>query len=162
MEYLGPYATIVGIDIDPRTKSVEQDQISVRIGSQDDPEFLHSVLDEFGAPDIVLDDGSHEMEHVNATFDFLYPKISRNGVYLVEDMHTAYWPTYGGGKGKKDTFIEKAKDIVDQINGDHWENRDNPFIDNTLSVSFYESMVVLERGAYGDSKLSIETGTKRL
>jgi hypothetical protein len=56
--YFGPHATIIGIDINPKCKAYEEDQIAIRIGEQQDVTFLNSVLDEFGAPDIVLDDGS--------------------------------------------------------------------------------------------------------
>jgi hypothetical protein len=44
----------------------------------------------------VLDDGSHVMSHINASFTVLYPGLNRNGVYLVEDLHTAYWDEYEG------------------------------------------------------------------
>jgi cephalosporin hydroxylase len=97
--YFGPHVTIVGIDILPRCKEYEEDQIEVRIGSQQDASFLQSVLEEFGTPDIVLDDGSHMMSHVVATFQFLYPRVSHNGVYMVEDLHTAYWEEYEGALG---------------------------------------------------------------
>src|SRR5215469_10053921 len=55
--YLGPHAQIVGLDINPECRAFEEDQIAVRVGDQSDPNFLASVIDEFGTPDIVLDDG---------------------------------------------------------------------------------------------------------
>src|ERR1700722_19274468 len=48
--YLGPFARIVGIDIEPMCKQIEEDQIHVRIGSQDNEEFLARVVGEFGNP----------------------------------------------------------------------------------------------------------------
>ena len=105
-EYLGPLATVIGIDIDENCKAHESDFAHVRIGDQGDPNFLESVLNEFGPPDVVLDDGSHQMHHVRATFDHLYPMLSKNGTYMVEDMHTAYWQEYGGGYLHEDSFIE--------------------------------------------------------
>ncbi|QEL17474.1 class I SAM-dependent methyltransferase [Limnoglobus roseus] len=95
--YLGPHAKIVGIDIEPKCSGYAEDQIEIRIGDQSDGTFLQKVVTEFGPPDIVLDDGSHVMSHLRATFDFLYPKISKSGVYMVEDLHTAYWDEYEGG-----------------------------------------------------------------
>ena len=38
--YFGPFAQIVGIDIDPACKAMEEDQVAVRIGDQSDPAFL--------------------------------------------------------------------------------------------------------------------------
>src|ERR1700687_3038055 len=45
-KFLGPFARIVGIDNNDLCK-FEEDQISVRIGSQSDTGFLQSILDEF-------------------------------------------------------------------------------------------------------------------
>ena len=103
--FFGPKSRMIGIDITPECKSHESQGIWIRIGDQSDPKFLQSIIDEFGVPDVVLDDGSHRMEHIQATFDFLYPKMHKNAVYLVEDLHTAYWDEYGGGLDKRDTFL---------------------------------------------------------
>lgn len=146
--YLGPFATIVGIDIDPRCKDFEEDQVHIRIGDQGDPHFLESILDEFGTPDVVLDDGSHVMTHVKTSFDVLYPHMSKNGVYIVEDLHTAYWEEYEGGVGREGTFIEKCKSLIDELNADHSRGVIVPtgFSKNTVSMHFYDSVVVFRRG----------------
>jgi hypothetical protein len=62
--YFGPLCKVVGIEIDPRCRKHEAPGIFVRIGGQSDPGFLQSVVDKFGRPDIVLDDGSHRMDHI--------------------------------------------------------------------------------------------------
>jgi len=146
--YFGPHAIIIGIDVLPECKACEEDQIEVRIGSQQDPEFLQSVLDEFGPPDIVLDDGSHMMSHVIKTFEFLYPKLPKNGIYLVEDLHTAYWEEYEGGFRRKGTFIERCKDLIDELNAEHTRNELPPteFTKTTLAMHLYDSVAVFERG----------------
>src|ERR1700739_2414709 len=43
--FLGPYARIVGLDINPRYVAYEEDQIQVRIGDQKDHVFLQKVVD---------------------------------------------------------------------------------------------------------------------
>lgn len=146
--YFGPMATIVGIDINPECLRHQDEGIHVRIGDQSDTGFLQSVLDEFGVPDIVIDDGSHRMEHIRESFLFLYPKISKNGVYLVEDLHTAYWEEYSGGMERPDTFINLSKRFIDNLNADHSRGRRAPdFITrNTFGISFYDSVVVFDRG----------------
>ncbi len=148
--YFGPHARIIGIDINPACKAFEEDQIEVRIGPQQDPQFLESVLNEFGAPDIVLDDGSHVMSHIAATFQFLYPRLTKNGVYLVEDLHAAYWDEFEGGLRKPATFIELCKTLIDELNADHSRGALPPtqFTESTLSMHFYDSVVVFERGTH--------------
>jgi|UniRef100_A0A8J4HB44 hypothetical protein len=159
--YFGPYAKIVSIDINPACKSFEESQIDVRIGSQDDVAFLSSVIEEFGQPDIVLDDGSHMMNHIISSFNFLYPRLSRQGIYLVEDLHTAYWDEYGGGVRKEGTFIELCKNLIDELNADHARGVVQPtdFTKATTSICFYDSIVVFEKSKF-ISKESIMTGNE--
>jgi cephalosporin hydroxylase len=146
--YFGPLAKIVGIDIDPACLQHEQPGISVRIGDQSDPVFLQSVIDEFGTPDVVLDDGSHRMDHIGATFEFLYPRLPKNGIYMVEDLHTAYWEEYGGGVDAPASFINKCKRFIDSLNADH--SRGAVPVDamttGTFGISFYDSVVAFEKG----------------
>jgi hypothetical protein len=148
--YLGPFARIVGIDHRPECRELEESQISVRIGEQQDREFLESVVKEFGRPDVVIDDGGHVMQHVCASFRTLYPRLSKNGVYVVEDVHTAYWEEYGGGLKRPDTFIELCKELIDELNAVHARGVIAPtrFTRTTRSIHFYDSIVVFERGTH--------------
>lgn len=148
--YLGPFAQIVGIDSNPDCKAVEEDQIAVRIGDQRDPAFLQEIVDEFGSPDVVLDDGSHMMSDVSASFRVLYPQLCKNGVYMVEDLHTAYWDEYEGGLGRDGSFVQLAKGLIDELNSDHSRGAvpTSLFSRTTLSIHFYDSIVVFERGRH--------------
>jgi cephalosporin hydroxylase len=146
--YFGPLATIVGIDIDPRCKAHGEDGVHVRIGDQSDPKFLAEVTSEFGVPDVVLDDGSHQAAHLLATFDALYPSLPKNGVYMVEDLHCSYWPKFGGSLDDPKTFINVAKTLIDKLNADHTLGAVTPdaFTRETFSIGFYDSIVVFEKG----------------
>ncbi|MEO6786964.1 MAG: class I SAM-dependent methyltransferase [Chthoniobacteraceae bacterium] len=146
--YFGPLAKIVGIDIKPECKEHEAPGIFVRIGDQSDPAFLQSIIDEFGVPDVVLDDGSHEMRHIIKTFDFLYPRMPKNGVYMVEDLHTAYWKEYGGGKDEPGSFVNISKAFIDQLNADHSRGEIKPDVitRDTFAICFYDSIIAFEKG----------------
>lgn len=148
--YLGPFAQIVGLDNNPACKEFEEDHISIRIGDQSDPRFLQQVVDEFGGPDVVLDDGSHMMNHIAASFEFLYPLMDKNGVYLVEDLHTAYSTKFGGGLHEPNSFIERSKRLIDELNADYTEGAVpvSDFSRTTLSMHFYDSVVVFELGQH--------------
>jgi hypothetical protein len=158
-KFFGPHARLVGLDINPRCKEYEETQIDIRIGDQSDPAFLDAVLEEFGTPDIVLDDGSHIQDHVMASFRALYSRVDRNGVYLVEDLHTAYWPAFGGGAGRPGSFIELCKSLLDELNADISRGEVTPtaFTRSTLSMHFYDSMAVFERGQ-GARKQQVKAG----
>ena len=150
-EYFHRDSTIVGIDINPECKVHAGGNIDVHIGSQDDADFVSGVADKYDGFDIVIDDGSHVNSHVINTFNVLYERVSADGVYLVEDMHTSYWPRFGGGLGKKGTFIEFAKSKIDELNANHVRRGldVNDFTRTTDSIVFYDSVVVFERRPQG-------------
>jgi len=146
--YFGPMAKIIGIDVDATTKCHEAPGIFIRIGNQTDTQFLDSVIKEFGLPDVVLDDGSHRMNDLWKTFSHLYPQMAKNSVYFVEDLHTCYWEEYGGGLGKKESFLEKTKNLIDELQADHSRGAVAPskFTRETFSISIYDSVAVFEKG----------------
>lgn len=146
--FFGPYAIIIGIDIDPDCAKHSEDNIVVRIGNQSDKAFLQSVVDDFGPPDIILDDGSHVMSDILDTFMFMYPLLSKNGIYMVEDLHTAYDSRFGGNMEDPNTFINVSKSIIDDLNADHsWGKLKPSFMTRfTTGIHFYDSVVVYQRG----------------
>jgi hypothetical protein len=149
--YLGPQARIIGIDINPACKAHEAEGIEVIIGSQDDPKLLDDLLARHPDIDIVLDDGSHQMRHVSATFRHLYPRISPHGVYMIEDLHAAYWEEHEGGLRRAGTFIEYAKELMDEINASHSRGAlpVSDFTRSTFSMSVYDSIIAFERRPQG-------------
>jgi cephalosporin hydroxylase len=156
--YLGPYAQIVGIDIKPKFARYGEHHVAIRIGSQSDPDFLLSLVEEFGPFDIVLDDGSHRMDDMLTSLRTLYPTLTRNGVYMVEDTHTCYWPRAGGGLGAPASFIEVSKGLVDELHAYHAEELEpTEFTRSTTSMHFYDGIVVFERGRH-EPGIHIHTG----
>ena len=95
----------------------------------------------------MIDDGSHRMEHMTASFDLLYPFVTDGGVYLVEDTHTCYWEEYGGGLHQPLSFIEFAKSKIDEINAVHTRGqvRQTELTKLTDAIVFYDSVVVFEK-----------------
>jgi hypothetical protein len=81
-----PNATIYGLDIDPQCGRFEGDRRKILIGDQGDRACLQRVVEQAGGSfDIVIDDGSHRVEHQLTSFDFLFPRLSDHGIYVVED-----------------------------------------------------------------------------
>lgn len=163
--FFGPLATIIGIDINQKCKAHETQDINIRIGDQSDPNFLQSLIDEFGQIDIVLDDGSHQMNHIMSSFEYLYPSLSKNGIYIVEDLHASYLEEYGGSLFDPGTFINVSKKLIDELNAEHTNGAIEPtFITkHTFGISFYDSMAVFERGtipAKVADRIGIDGGMK--
>ena len=88
---------------------------SLRIGSQADPTFLKAVVAEMGGVDIVLDDGSHVAAHQRTSFSVLWPLLNVGGLYIIEDLHSSYWPQWGGGLRRPGSGVELVKSLIDDM-----------------------------------------------
>lgn len=147
-EYFGNGARIYGIDINPQCKQFETDTIKVFIGSQEDKNFLTSVISQIPRPDIIIDDGGHTMNQQIITFKTLFEHIKNEGIYLCEDLHTSYWENYGGGLRNKNSFIEYSKNLIDSIHAWHSKSKyfkKDKYTDSVYSLHYYDSILVIEK-----------------
>jgi len=144
-DYFGANATIYGVDINNECKKFEDERIKILIGDQGDKSFLKTLKEQCPRIDILIDDGSHQMEHLKTTFEELFPHISENGVYLAEDLHTCYWSEFGGGYKNSNSFIEYTKNLIDQLNVYHSKDpesfRVSDFTRSAQSIHYYDSVV---------------------
>ena len=62
---------INGIDINPDCKKLEDNNIKIYIGSQNDKKFLKEFADSVEDLDIIIDDGGHTMEQQLNSFKIL-------------------------------------------------------------------------------------------
>ena len=143
----------------------EEGKTIVDIGSQDDGNFLNSVVDKYGEFDLIIDDGSHIQQHVLTSFEFLFPRLAEGGTYVVEDSCCAYWPDFGGGLRVDGSSVEHFKNLVDDVNfnGSLCDNfepahaRREDMLDNTQyvkasgirtdieSINFLNSIVIITK-----------------
>jgi 23S rRNA U2552 (ribose-2'-O)-methylase RlmE/FtsJ len=148
-DYFGAKATIYGVDINSECKKFEDERIKILIGDQGDKSFLKALKEECPRIDILIDDGSHFMEHLKTTFEELFPHISENGIYLAEDLHTCYWSDFGGGYKNSNNFIEYTKNLIDHLTA--WHSRDpesfrvSDFTRSAYSIHYYDSVVAIEK-----------------
>lgn len=108
-----PHARIVGIDRDESCKRFEGGNIRVFIGDQTDVDFLKKVNEAAGGFDIIIDDGGHTMRQQIVSFNTLFPLLNDNGVYVIEDLHTSYWPEF---YDQRKTTIQFLKARIDDLN----------------------------------------------
>lgn len=109
-----PKAQIVGVDLAPR--DFRERRIRTFTGDQTDRVFLEQLIRDQGPFDVMIDDGSHVNEHVRATFRILWPLLPPGGIYVIEDLATAYDPVFGGGPpGTPGTSVELLKELVDRM-----------------------------------------------
>ncbi len=91
-----PRATSVGMDIHQKDIDLGNRVRFVR-GDQSSAADLARSIESLGAvPEIVIDDGSHDGRHTWASFEYLFPRMPTDGVYVIEDLHTSYWEDFEG------------------------------------------------------------------
>ncbi|MBR4574863.1 MAG: class I SAM-dependent methyltransferase [Lachnospiraceae bacterium] len=146
--YFGNDSKIFGVDINPECKRHEENGIKVFIGSQEDRAFLNNLKDKIGKVDIIIDDGGHTMNQQIVSFDELFDMLVDDGLYLCEDCHTSYMEEYGGGLRRNNTFVEYTKKLVDGLHYQYFSDSDKGKekpCDNIKSISYYDSVVVIEK-----------------
>jgi hypothetical protein len=139
---------IYSIDIYDKER-LQEDRIKIFRGSQTDASFLKDVCEKMGAPDIIIDDGSHKNEDVISSFLILFPLLKNGGIYVVEDIQTAYWPQggYGGDStnlSNPSTSMNFFKGLLDGLNYKEFINESyqpSYYDENIVSMHFYHNLI---------------------
>ena len=140
---------VVGIDIYDKSRLRER-RIDIRLCDQTDAQALTRLSEEYGGFDIVIDDGSHLNLDVIRTFQILFPLMRGNGIYVVEDTQTAYWPTWGGGIGSPHASMTFFKALTDGLNYAEYPNeqyRPTYFDKNIVEIAFFHNLIFVRKGS---------------
>lgn len=142
---------IYGIDLVDKT-ALSRDRIKVFQCSQVDRERLTALAREIGPFDFIIDDGSHVNAHQIETFRILWPFLKDGGTYVVEDVQTSYWPSFGGGTpgspGYQGSCMSFFKQLCDSVNLPEFLEppRSDARLDHTIaSVTFHHNLIVLTK-----------------
>jgi len=161
-DYFGDKAKIYGVDINPHCKQLEEEQVEIFIGDQENRGFLKTIAEKVPRIDILIEDGGHTMKQQINTFEELYPHVAEDGIYLCEDTHTSYWKGFGGGYKRRGTFIEYSKNWIDELHAWHSEQPGklavSDFTRSAHSLHFYDSIVVIEKRKI-EKPYDLKTGT---
>lgn len=132
---------LVGVDILPECKRYESEHVKIEIGDQENPEFLEKL----GSFDIIVDDGGHKMTQQQVSFKHLFPKLKHGGIYVIEDLHTSYWPEFMNDTPTTEflkTFIDDINSWATEIGGrSNLTFHPNPY--EIASMHVYESIVFI-------------------
>ncbi|MEO8770794.1 MAG: class I SAM-dependent methyltransferase [Ferruginibacter sp.] len=148
-KFFGDKLKYYGIDINPKCKQFESENVKIFIGSQEDKTFLNKIKNDIPDLDILIDDGGHTMRQQIVSFESLFSKVKLNGIYLCEDNHSSYWFSFGGGMKRKGNYIEYVKNLIDVMH--LWYAGKNTYIknhalkDQLYAIHIYDSIVVIEK-----------------
>lgn len=115
--------------------------------------------------DIIIDDGGHRMDQQIISLETLFPYLKSGGTYIIEDLHTSYWKSYGGNGDYSNpiagpgTAVEYLKNLVEDVNYTgaatgyaDWgkatpEMREKltEFQKSILSIQFFKSMCFIRK-----------------
>jgi hypothetical protein len=147
-----PKGKIVGVDFyEKRLRTGSR--IRIYRGDQSDEHFLTQLIAEIGRPDIIIDDGSHVNSHVIKSFEVLFPLLKDDGIYVVEDTQTSYWPQTGGSSDDllhANTSMSLFKRLVDGLNHEEFIRPGYvpSYYDTHLTaLHFYHNLVFAQKGA---------------
>lgn len=105
-----PNAEIVGVDTDKKCLKhiYTSARVKTLIGDQANRTFLNNIQGEF---DIIIDDGGHTMIQQMVSFGCLFKKLKKEGIYIIENLHTSFIPAYGGNASNTSTVLSELHNL---------------------------------------------------
>jgi hypothetical protein len=146
-----PQAQIFGLDIHDKS-FVDEPRIRTFQGDQTDPAVLTAIAEAAGGElHIIIDDGSHRSPDIIASFEILFPMLAADGVYVIEDTQTSYWPEFDGQEDPAagGTTMAFVKQLIDGLNYEEFltEPYEPTYTDlHVIGVSCYHNLVFIQKG----------------
>jgi hypothetical protein len=151
-----PNADLHFMDITLGLSEYHSSRSHYHLCNQEDPAALNQFIQSSGGSfDVILDDGGHTMNQQITSFTVLFPHIKSGGMYIIEDLHTSYWNSYGGG-GPHST-VNFLKGLIDSVNhvgatttrashrslSPEIQNNLDLYQKDILSMHFYDSICII-------------------
>lgn len=153
-----PNAVIYGFDNDSSKLGLVKDlpNVFTYLVDQSDRDSLLTARRQTGRDqfDIIIDDGSHMMNHQQLTFGTLFPYVKPGGKFIIEDIHTSLNADIIAKEGFNTTTLHMFKEYEDTntIKSIHMTDSELQYInDNILSADVFGRENVNSR----PSKMSI-------
>jgi hypothetical protein len=109
-----PRAKVIGLDLE-RDAAARAAEFAVTVGSQADPDVLEGILARHPDIRVVVDDASHITSLTLASFRFLFPRLPRGALYIIEDVApNTYedWPGHDPERGSNWPAIQQNPDAA--------------------------------------------------
>lgn len=150
-----PNAWIVGIDNDVN-KLYSDKRIRTYCCDQTDEIKLKEIIKNEGNPFIIIDDCSHQNELTIKSFEILFPLLKSGGLYCIEDLQTAYFPSWGGDETvfnfSKETVMNYFFKVCHYVNLKRQETFNPPqtikipdWIKQIDSIHFHHSQIIVKK-----------------
>lgn len=148
-------SVIVGLDISAKRINFGP-RVFFEQADQNSPADLQRVVDRYGMPDVVIDDGSHIGQHIHTSFEVLWPQLRDGGTYVIEDLSTSYYPEFGGhdpapptsGIGLIQSLLAdvEARDPTFEMRPD-WGKKPTPAHRGIAAVHMYPGIAFVQKAS---------------
>jgi demethylmacrocin O-methyltransferase len=161
------FGKIFSLDIFDKS-ALQEKRIKIYQGSQVDPEILSKIISENGAFDLIIDDGSHQNEHIIKSFQLLFPTLKDGGIYVIEDLQTSYWEEMGGDSNDFNnpaTAMNFCKQLTDCLNFVEFDINDYQpsYYDlHIIEIHFYHNMAFIYKGMNTETSSMMEARRKSI
>jgi len=110
-----PDAQIIGFDIEDKSMLKLNSNVTVKYLDQSNITQLKDLAANSNNVDIIIDDGSHFIDHQIMTFEILFNSLKTNGQYIIEDLHTSTLLHSGYHFNNNKGTLQYLLDIMQQI-----------------------------------------------
>jgi hypothetical protein len=148
-------ANIIGLDVKNKSR-YNNDRINNYILDQSSSKELDLFVKRCNRDnltfDLIVDDGSHDVEHQQLTFGKLFRLLKPNGIYIIEDMCTSYFKEGENLYGYIQTKEKLKYNTVSFLNNRPWaspwiSDEDLLYINNKVSyVSLFDKPFLYAHG----------------
>ena len=150
-----PKAMVYGLDCNEDcAKLTFGDRVKITIGHQEDSQILADLIKLSGGFDIVIDDGSHLVEHQLKSLEVLLPAVRAGGIYAIEDLSCSYMEDIGRGMVRGGWFYKYLGTDPDTVHN-HRADFDSEILSviknldhltgDVKAVHFYTQLCILEK-----------------
>ena len=152
MRYFYKKAKIYGLDINDK-KFLDSRNIKTFQGSQDDISLLNKIGDNHGPFDLIIDDGSHYVDHQLTSFKTLWRHLNNNGFYIIEDISGSYFTRLRGSPELEEnknlvTFFSKLNHMVNAESLlKKWIDQSKEYI-NIKDIYYFKNAIVIKKENY--------------
>ena len=125
LSYFFNKSKIYGLDLINK-EFVNTKRIKALVGSQNDQKTLEKIGKNNGLFDVIIDDGSHFVDHQLTSFKTLYKYLNNNGLYIIEDLSGSYKKSTNG-----DPNLSSNKNIIEYFSK-HVHSTNSQFLINKV------------------------------
>lgn len=136
-EYFKNANDLVGCDINPKVSELNYEDKRIKVigmAATNPDAYVEIQKIQSNGYDVIIDDGSHRSMDTLSNFISYFDILKPGGLFIIEDMHCAYWEEYGGGFFNDLSISNFMKKILDLINIEHCRG---DFDSNKLFKSFF-------------------------